>query len=281
MATKKAAVTLVPQKPSPVMVQKRVEGLTLVSPLRHLVTALVVKTAEDYLQADALLARVNTAEATWALKINPIREPIDKAMAELKLSLEGVKALDDEVAVPLATLKASIKQKMKDYKVLEATQIREAKQLQDEAARRLRDEAAKKQLAETAAKTPQMKAKLAQARADLETAAQVVEMPTAESTPIRGVSSTSRTVQKVRVKDVDAFLSALAAYAPVSGVYKMRVPPLTLLTMHTTRTGEQIPEGSAIDKITAEITKIYSTQPGVVASWPGVELYDDVIIAGR
>lgn len=278
---KKSAVVVAPLKPNPEMIKKRAEGMTLIAPLRPKVVSLNIQTEEHYLLADALLSEIKTKRAIWATKVDPIREPILKAIEELKLSMAGVKALDDEVDSPLAMLEADVKQKMKDYKVLEAVRIREAKQLQDESARLLREEAQKKLLAETAAKTPQMKAKLAEARANLETQAQIAEMPTHETTAVRGVSSTSRTVQKVRIKDLDGFLNSLASYQPVAGVYKMGVPPVTLLTMHTKRDGEQVPEGSAVDKIEAEIAKIYSTQPGVVASWPGVELYDDVIIAGR
>lgn len=281
MAKRQPAMAPAPLKLNPEMVKRRAEGMMLVTPLKAPIAALTIRSEEDYLNADALLARVKTARATWALKVDPIRDPILRAIDELKLSLAGVKALDEEVDTPLAMLEGDVKQKMKDYKVLEAAQIRDRQRLQDEAARKLREDAAKKLIAETAAKTPQMKAKLAEARANLETQAQIIELPSRETTPIRGVSSTVRTVPKVRIKDVAAFLAGLASYAPVAGVYKMGTPPLTLLTVHTMRTGEQVREGSALDKMEAEMAKIFSTQPGVVASWPGVELFDDVIIAGR
>lgn len=270
-----------PPPPDPEMIRKRAEGMALIAPLKPKVVALTITCDADYLMADHLLNDIKTKRAIWATKIDPIRDPILEAIEKLKLSLVGVKALDTEVDTPMAMLEGDVKEKMKDYKIEEARQIREARQLQDEAARKLREDAEKKRVQEEAARTPQMKAKLAQARADLETQAQIVEMPTQATTPVKAVSSTVRTVQKVRVHDVDAFLSALAHYNPVAGVYKMKLPPMSLITLHTQRTGEQVAEGSALDKIEAEISKIFSTQPGVVTSWPGVELYDDVIIAGR
>lgn len=281
MATRKVSLAPVPSKPNPEMVKKRAEGMTLITPLTPKVLALHIQTNEDYLLADALLSEIKTKRAIWATKLDPIRIPLLKAIAELKLSLEGTKSLDAEVDGPMGELEATVKRHMVDFKIEEARQIRERQRLQDETAKVIREQAEQKRVAEQKAATPQMKARLAQARADLETQAQIVESQTEETTPVRGVSSTVRTQQKVRVANVGLFLTALKAYAPVSGVYRMAAPPLTLLTMHTKRDGEQVPEGSAIDKIEAEITKIFSTQPGVVASWPGVELFDDVIIAGR
>jgi hypothetical protein len=40
-------------------------------------------------------------------------------------------------------------------------------------------------------------------------------------------------------------------------------------------------EDSALDVMRAEVSKIFSVQPGIVQSWPGVTVVDDVIIAAH
>lgn len=277
---RKAATALpATQPPNPALVRARTEGIQLVSPLKPAVDALVIVDAEGYINADALLARIKTARALWASKIAPIRGPIDKAITELKNSLVGIKALDAEVDGPLEMLQEKVRREMTGYKIEEQREIQEAQAVQDEKAARFRAEADRKALQATQAKTPQLRAKLEQARADLEATATLVEAQT--PTPVQGASSSTRSVQKVRISDPVAFVAALKAYQPRAGIYELGHPPLTILTHKTLRSGEQREEDSPLDAMRAEVSKIFSVQPGVVASWPGVEVFDDVIIASH
>lgn len=280
---RKAATPLpATQPPNPALVRARTEGIQLVSPLKPAVDALIgqnILTDEDYIHADALLARIKTARALWATKLSPIRGPIDKAITELKNSLVGVKALDAEVDGPLAILQEKVRGAMTSYKIEEARQIQEAQEKADAEAQRIRDEANRKAQQATQAKTPQLRAKLEQARADLEVKATQVETQT--PIPVQGASSSTRSVQKVRISDPVAFVAALKAYSPRAGIYELGHPPLTILTHKTLRSGEMREDDSPLDAMRAEVSKIFSVQPGVVASWPGVEVFDDVIIASH
>lgn len=277
---RKAATPLPATQPAnPALVRARTDGIQLLSPLAPAVQALTIEDAEGYIHADALLARIKTARALWKSKMDPIRGPIDKAITELKNSLVGIKALDAEVDGPLEKLQERVRQTMTDYKIEEARQIRQAQIEQEEKANRFRLEAAKKAQQATAAKTPQLKAKLEQARADLESTATLVEAQT--PTPVQAASSSTRTVQKILIEDPVAFVASLKAYQPRAGIYELGHPPLTILTHKTLRNGEMREDDSPLDAMRAEVSKIFSVQPGVVATWPGVKVYDDIIIASH
>lgn len=277
---RKAATPLpATQPPNPALVKARTEGIQLVSPLKPAVDALVIVDGEGYIHADALLSRIKTARALWATKIAPIRGPIDKAITELKNSLVGIKALDSEVDGPLEVLQEKVRRAMAEYKIEEAREIREAQEEKDRQAARIREEARKKEQQAIAAKTPQLKAKLEQARADLEATATLVE--TNVPTPVQAASSATRWVTKVRISDPVKFVAALKSYTPRAGIYELGHPPLTILTHKTLRNGEMREDDSPLDAMRAEVSKIFSVQPGVVQTWPGVEVYDDPIIASH
>lgn len=279
MARKAATPLPKTQPPNPALVKVRTEGIQLLSPLKPEVERLIITDDEGYIHADALLARIKTARALWASKMSPIRGPIDKAITELKNSLVGIKALDVEVDGPMEILQEKVRRAMTDYKIEEARQIAAAALEREQQASRIRQQAALKEQQASAAKTPQLKAKLEQARADLEATATLVEAQT--PTPVQAASSSTRSVQKVRISDPVAFVAALKAYQPRAGIYELGHPPLTILTHKTLRNGEMREEDSPLDAMRAEVSKIFSVQPGVVASWPGVEVYQDIIIASH
>lgn len=281
---RKSSVPVKVSAPDLALVKARSEGMQIVSPLQPLVMRLVIKSSEDYLAADTVLARIKNARKLWATKIDPIRDPIDRAIKDLKESLTGIKALDVEVDGPLELLEAKVRTKMKDYKTEELRLIEDARRLQEEDARRLREQAERAAQQARIAKTPQMKAKLEQVRADLEVQATITEED--YDKPVQGGTTSTRVVQKVRIVDPVAFVASLEDYAPRADLYRMEHPPLTVLThkIHKIRaTGqtELVEDESALDVMRAEVSKIFAVQPGVVQSWPGVEVYDDVIIASH
>ena len=264
------------------LVKTRVDGIKLLTPLQAALEQLVVSDEDSYLEADFELAKIRAAVATWDQRINPIITPLKRVLDEAKSAMAGAKALDDEVRKPLLALEAGTKQKMKDYKLLEASRAAEAKAASDRAAAELRQRALAATTAAAVAKTPQAKARLQQQSATLQAeAASVVEQTVIDNTPVRGAASTTRTVKKLRLVNLLAFLGAVQDYQPRAGLYNMGHPPLTLLTHKMNRIGMLTEDGSALETILTEIGKIHSVQPGVVLSWPGVEEYDDVIIANR
>lgn len=266
---------------SPELVKARVAGSSLISPLKKDVDALVVKTAEDYQQADFLIARIAAARTTWRTKMDPILNPLQDAIDKAKLAMAGAKALDKEVDGPLAELETTVKNVMADYKLEEARLANERQRLADEAAAALRRQAAQKALQANAAATPQLKARLEQARADLEQHAAFVEQKAEqENAPVQTAASTARFQKKIRIADPLKFIGSMVDYEPKAGIYRMQTPPLTLLTKKI-KNGLLVDEDSAVDVLTTELNKIYKAMPGIALSWPGVEEYDDVTIARR
>ena len=286
MAVKRAPVVIDVKPSSKELVQARVEGSKLLTPIRTDVEKLEITDEEGYLQADFLLARITSARNTWRTKIDPILRPLKEAVAKAKEALDHTKILDKEVDGPLEALEGTVKGAMRDYKLAEARQLQAAREEEERKAQALRDEAMKKAAAAISARTPQMRAKLEQARADLEQQATATEMQAEAFIPVRGAASTTRTVQKIRIADPVAFVSALRDYAPRAGIYQIGHPPLTILThkIHKTKVGgnaELVESGSAVECMVSEVGKIFAMQPGVVQSWPGVEVYDDIIIAKK
>lgn len=237
---------------TPDAVEVRIQGLKLLTPLRPLIAALSVTDADSYLEADGLLGRVKHARATWVAKFGPILQPLKAAEKNIKQALRGAKDLDAEVDGPLEQMELSIKEAMRQYKLKEQLQLQEAEEERRRKVEAMRLEAEEKERKALLAKTPQMKAKLAQSRQDLLIAAELVEDEPV--TPIRGAASTSRSVRKWRVKDMKALLR---------GVLSGEVPADVIVTA---------------DPV---IGRYWSSDRAIVEAWPGMEGFDDVIIARR
>lgn len=264
------------------------EGLMLLRPLKSLVSGITVASQEDYLIADSYLARVKTARAQWALRTSPIITPAKEALAKQKESLAAAEALHHEVDDPLLELEGEIKKVMKDYKLKEIMDKRAA----DEETARLQREADQKRLEAEQAKTAGARKLRESIAEELEEQAQ--EVQAAVEPQIMGVSSSARATQKVRIQDFVAFLRGLKDYAPKAGLWQMGHPPLSLLTAKMDRKANLLPPqrdenddelpfspDSAAAAVEVELRKIFAVQPGVVKSWPGIEIYDDVTIANR
>jgi hypothetical protein len=278
----KPPVEVAPVKPTQ-YVAARTKGLQLIATLQPISIERIVSidSPEGFLAMDAKLASIRNARAQWKLALEPIAGPLERAiakqkeaLAEAKKASEGVKQLESEVGDRLDRLERKAKDLMADYKTREQQRIANEKREKDRKAQQLIEEARKREIQAASARTPQLKARLEQQRADLITQAQEVEDASEEITPVKGASSTTRTQQKVRIVDPMKFLAAVKLYEPTAGVYDMGVPPL----MVTDRNGEPTP---LVEIVAARLNDLYREQPGVVASWPGVEIYDDITIAGR
>lgn len=264
------AVVIVPP-PSQALVNVRTQGLTLMSPLRPLVDSLkVIEDQDQYLEADLSLGRIANARAILKTKIDPIRVPLKVALDAAKQAMEGVKALNTELDGPLEEMETTIKSAMKTFKLMEARQIEERRLLETAEANRLRDEAAAKERAAEGAKTAQMKAKLQQQRADLEAQAEVVQQQAITPTAVKGGASSDRWTEKVRITDLAALVNCMVDYQPHADIYRKGEAPWSLLNNPRVLAAIQI-----------ELNKIFDSQPGIVATWAGVESYKDVTIARR
>lgn len=239
--------------PAPVVLAKmgdlsktKQEGLAVVSPLQVQVDTLEVLTAEDYALADTLLARVRTARKTWNERMERIIRPIRTGLDELY-------SLNREVDKPLMRLEESVKGQMKEFKLIEQREIAAAEQKKFEAVEKLRREAEEKQRQAEAARTPQVRGRLMVSSERLQQAAVVVEQQETQA-PVQAVSSSSRKLKVVKVKDILAFCGAIADGAI----------PHDMIIVHP-----------------GPLAKAYKENPEEVAQWPGIEIVDDVQIVGR
>lgn len=265
-----AAKTVIDIPTNPALVQVRTQGLTLTSPLKPLVDGLEVVDSDSYLEADMLLGRIANARAVWKTKIDPVLVPLKRAVDAAKLAMEGAKKLNTDVDGPLEEMEVSVKGSMKTYKLLEAQQEQERVRLETAEANRLRDEAAAKERAALAAKTAPMRAKLEQARADLEAKAEVVQQQAMTPTVVKGGASSDRWTDKIKITDLSKLVNSMIDYVPHADIYRKNEAPWSLLN-----------NPRVLGAIQIELNKIFDSQPGIVETWPGCEIYRDVTIARR
>lgn len=207
---------------------------------------LQVVTATDYAFADALLTRIRTAKIAVGDKLNPIIRPIYEG-------LEALYALKRELEKPLDDGERLVKAKMKEYKLEEARQIRAADEERQRAAEKLREQAEEKERKEALAKTAQMRDRLAAQRIALERKAEEVEEAEVDG-PVKAAGSRTRTVTTWRLTDKMTFLlGAIEGTIPLD----------------------------AVSIVQPVITKALRDNPKLVASWPGIEIVEDVQIVGR
>lgn len=227
---------------SPSIQKARTEGLALIDPLQTAVTDMTITNEDQYLVADAMLGRIQAARKRWTARIGLIIDPLWEA-------LKSGRELKNEVDKPLEVLEGQVKQAMKTFKLEEQRQIQAAKDEED----RLRNEAARKEQAATVAKTAPMKARLEQARQQLEDKA---DDASAKQIPVAANASSTRATKKWRVTSGKKLILAIAA-----GV---------------------VPE-MAVSINTVGINQLFRAKggPDALAEWPGIEVYDDIDIVGR
>lgn len=225
------------------------KGFALMSPIQPLVDALEVEDESSYLQADALLGRIRSARSQWKLELKPIRDPAEETLKQAKLTVKGVDTLDTKVDGPLAHMETVVKTAMRQYKLKEAEDRQRVELAAENQKRLLLQQAEEKRRKAVTAATPQMRGRLAAAAAEAETKAEQVQAPAAA---VKGMASTARTVKKWRVKDLRILINTLT---------KMGVLDEALIVNRTW------------------IDKHYNIED--LEQWQGIEVYSDVIIAGR
>ncbi len=279
--SRKAAVPAPPPATPEGALKARTKGLQILAPLGlEKLPALILTTPEDYLAADVKLSSLGHARAQWALVMEPIKGPLSrsiehqkKALKEAQAAAQGALRLESEITSRLDLAESQLKEAMRQFKLQERKQLEEAEFERERKAEALRIQAVRATMDEAAAKTAQMRARLAQKRADLEAQAAAVDAEVI-SGPVKGAASTPRSVKVVRVKDPIAFLRAVVDYKARAGVYELGQPPLMVLN----RKQELEP---LVDISSARLTDLWREQPGIVESWPGVTVEDDILIAKK
>lgn len=261
------------------MLSVRTQGIKLQEPIGDLVSSLTAdfanaNTIDDlqafYHEADHVLSQVVHNRAVWRTKMDPVLAPYLKILEEAKEGIKGAKALDGDIDGPMERQEEAVKRLMKDSKLKERQLLEEAREADRVEAQRKRDEAARKEAQSKAAATPQMKARLDTARAKLEEEAVAIEDAAEELQPVKAASSSDRWKEKCVIEDMGKFIAAMQDYPSTDHVYKMKTPPLSIL---------QDPKVMAAIQVV--MNRIWAGTPGVVKSWPGVKVFEDVTIAKR
>lgn len=210
------------------------------------IRGVVIKSEEDYTKADLFLRRISDARKKVQTRMGKILDPINEALQEAR-------SLKNEMDIPLKELDSSVRHSMQLYRLEEAKEVerqRREREQQDQKRQAAIEEAREKELK---AKTAAMTKRLMEKRQSLEVQAAVAEAKPAPA-PVVAARSTQAFIKKARVKDLNKLLAGI-----VNGNI-----PAEIVT---------IDEG-ALNTWARNNTEY-------VKGWPGVEVYDDVIIKLR
>lgn len=231
--------------PPVIITRTKEDGLALIPPLRADVERLTITSAAEYHTADGILARIRAARSAWRGRMEKIIRPIRSGLDELY-------KLDRDVDKPLESLEKTVKQEMAAYKLEEGRRIQEEQDAIDRETERLRRQIAEQAAKEASARTTQMRERAQQKRVELEE--QEADVILAAPEPVKAAQSSTRTVQKWRVVDPLKFFAAI---------------------------GEGMLPAECGSVNVVEMNKQFKADPEGMKAWPGVEVFDDIIIAGR
>lgn len=230
--------------PTEVAVAKKEAALS--TPLAHQARDLEITDADSYAIADQILTKIVMARKAIEERIDHILKPLNEARS-------SILALRRELDGPPGQAEDAIRNKMRIFRLNEAQlQLQQKRKLLQEQ-EELRQRALDAQKKADAAKTIQMKSRLADRALALEAqvAQKEMERPTE---PVKVAGSTFRPVKRAVVTDMKAFVAAVAAG---------KIPIDT------------------IELRQSAINKYFRDAAPVVMSWPGVVIEDDVTIARR
>lgn len=218
----------------------------VVGPVRDESALIKVIDPITYNLADTLLSRIREARAFVAEKFEPIIRPT-------RNRLDQYYSLRRSLDKPLDDAEKNVKDAMRTWQMADLKRISDEHAAQQAEIDRLEREAqaarmrAEKARTEATAARHNEVAMVLERKADI-TAAKPVSEPTVAQ------SSNTRTFRSIRITDKFAFIAAIAA----------EIIPLELVD---------------IDMSALKVE--HKNSPGEVESWPGVEGFDDLLIAGR
>lgn len=233
------------------LVKVKVEGTKLVSPLKEAVDELVITSPEEYQGADELLASIRRARRAWEDKIEPILKPLREAKS-------AADALNREIDRPMEALEGQVKAKMTEFKRHEAAELVAEQRRIDDAQAKIQAQLEETAARELTARTKQMKDRLAQKREQLEERAEEVE----QERPVETKASHS-----------------IVRHVPKWRLTENKQTPALLIILKAILTGQIPPEVVMLDN--SYINKVHLTQRDTMTQWPGFQLYEETVIAGR
>lgn len=181
------------------------KALALVSPFKQEIESLTIEDVEGLQRADLLLGKVRLARKGWAAVWTRIQT---RTVKPIRDGLEELYTLNRDVDGPYEALEKSLKGKMDTFRLEEARIQRQRAQEAEQERQRLATEIESKRIAAEAARTPQMRGKLAAAAERLQESLETVAVE--GEAPIATINSSTRTVEKVRVPDLMDLIKAIA-----------------------------------------------------------------------
>ena len=229
------------------------EALDAYKPLHHELQTVkqLSFTPANYQHADVLLGRIRERRKAWGVVWTRIQE---KTIKPLRAGLDELYKLNRDVDGPYAALEEGTKAWMTGYKTEEVRQLQESARAKAEENRRLQEEIEEKARQEQAARTDKMREKLAAAREQLKQEQADLAGTSVDDHVVRGVASTTRTQPAWRIVEPEKLLIAIG-----TGKVSLR----------------------AVEFNRVYINQMFKAEPEVVASWPGVEIFDEIKVVGR
>lgn len=252
----------------------RQEGLVASKGVRSMADTLVIVDPAGYAYADSLLLKVRIAIETVDGKLDPIIKPI-------RSGLDQLYALKRELHAPLDAAETAIKGKMAAWQLAERKKIQEEERRKQEQEDLLRRKALAKQQEEARLKREAEEAEERAANARSSAARAMAEEEAKQLR--RQQESAAQAASKLDVRADTAAAQQVTAKPKASGssasdVKKWRVTSLMDVV-------SAVAEGTvplsvlAIDQVA--MNNYMKTHRNLVETWPGIEVYDDVRIAGR
>lgn len=240
----------------PSAIQARKESTLISSSITGRADSLEVLDDSSFAVADSYLVLLHNAqvriEEKFSTALSPARETLDAA----KRTHKAIQDLMNEALQHIQDSQASLRSRMKEYRILEARRIEMEKRDREIQERKAQAELEVLQKREESARTESMRSRIASQREQLELQAAENMAARPEAIPVKVAGSTTRTVKKWRVTDIVALTRA--ALDPTNPV------PQSILGI----------DREALDYC-------FRTGQSAVAKWPGVEVYDDIQIVRR
>lgn len=218
----------------------------VVGPVRDESATIRVTDPVTFNLADTLLKRIRDARTFVAEKFEPIIRPT-------RVRLDHYYALRRELDGPLDTAEKNVKAAMRTWQMADLKRIADEKASQQAEIDRLEREALAARNRAEKARTDATAAKHTEVAVVLERKADIAAALPIDN-PTVAQSSNTRTFRNIRITDKFAFIAAIAA----------EIIPMELVDINP-----------------AALKLEHKRSPGEVESWPGVEGFDDLLIAAR
>lgn len=249
--------------PASDVAKARQEVLSLVPTLKAQVETLVIKTDEDYQEADLLLSQIRLGQHTW-LEGPKVPNPkskwrgINAIIAPIYEGLQGLYSLRNEGSAHFDEMEETTKAKMKAFKLVEKERVRLEEEVKRKEQERLQREQDKKAQQLAAAKTAPARERIIERQMEIKQ--EIKEVKKTKSVTVKAAGSTSRTVRKPLIDNFRVFAEGI---------------------LQLTESEDEAGLMNLLEANQTALNSLWKEQPDLVESLPGVIIHEDIVIAGR